>query len=152
MRWAEFEAATPEIAAVGKRLLYAPDHGEVGLLATVDAAGAPRLAPVCPIFRDPGIYLLVGKGTPKRRHLDAAGTYAMHALVGADDEEFQFSGNVRLVTQATERDAVIEAIPFSAYDATDPIYELLIERALNVTWSTPGEPIRRSWSARSRSG
>ena len=155
MRWEQFEALAPEISAAGKRLLYAPDapeQGEVGLLATVDAGGTPRIAPVCPIFCTPGIYLLVARKTPKCAHLASNGMYALHALIGASDEEFQISGTVRAVTSIEERAVVIEAIPFPAYDPNDPIFELLIDRALNVSWPTPGKSVRRAWPVRSRSG
>ena len=58
----------------------------------------------------------------------------MHALVGADDLEFQISGNARYVESDDEHKIVVSAIPFPSYDADDPIYELLIDRALVVTW------------------
>jgi len=97
------------------------------------------VAPVTPIFCPPGIYLSVGAHTPKLGHLEVNGRYALHGLVGADDLEFQISGPVRRVDDAAEREAVIAAIPFPHYNTADPIYELLIERALLVTWPVPGE-------------
>lgn len=54
VNWQNFEKAASEIARVGKDLLYRPDRGEVGILATVDA-GMPRVAPVSPIFSGAGI-------------------------------------------------------------------------------------------------
>ena len=75
------------------------------------------------------------------------GGYALHALDGADDEEFQISGRARRVEDAREHDAVVAAIPFPAYDAEDPIFELLIERSLAVTWPRPGTSVKRAWSA-----
>ncbi len=147
MTWSEVERAAPEIAAVGKRLLFRPDRGEVALLATVDRSGRPRIAPVCPIFAGPGVFLVVATKTPKARHLRHQGGFALHALVGADDEEFQISGRVRPVEQEAERRSVIEAIPFESFDPEDPIFELLIERALAVTWPAPGRSLERSWTA-----
>ena len=140
--WKEFEAAAPAIAGVGKRLLYHPERGEVGILASVDAHGRPRVAPVCPIFCNEGVYLSVGAHTPKARHLKENGAYALHALVGADDLEFQMSGSARLVEEASEHREVVAAIPFPSFDASDPMFELLIDRALVVTWperTTRGE-------------
>ena len=146
--WSEFERAAPELAAVGRELLYRPDCGEVGILATVDAAGSPRVAPVCPIFSDAGIYLSVRAHTPKCRHLKGDGRYALHALVGGDDLEFQISGRVRLVGDADERRRVIAAIPFPSFGVDDPIFELEIERALVVSWPEGGERgDKRAWSA-----
>ena len=91
-----------------------------------------------PIFCEEGIYLSVGSHTPKVRHLESNRRYALHAIVGADDLEFQIAGTARRVDSGAEHDAVVSAIPFPSYDASDPIYELLIQRALSVTWSEPG--------------
>lgn len=138
VRWRAFESAAPDLARVGKALLYRPDRGEVAILATVDHAGHPRVAPVSPIFSGDGIYLSVGAHTPKVRHLHENGRYALHALVGADDLEFQIAGVARLVTDSAEHERVVAAIPFPSYDAEDPIVELTIERALVVTWPEQG--------------
>jgi len=146
--WDEFERDAPAIAQVGRSLLYHPERGEVGILATVDATGRPRVAPVCPIFCAPGIYLSVGAHTPKLKHLDRNGRYALHALLGAEDLEFQISGTARRVDSRVEHDRVVAAIPFPSFDATDPIFELLIDRALAVTWperTTRGH--KQTWQA-----
>jgi len=150
VRWHDFEKAAPNISRIGKRLLYSPNTGEVAILATVDGTGRPFVAPVCPIFCEEGVYLLAGSHTPKVRHLERNGLYALHALVGGDDLEFQIAGTVRRVESGAEHDAVVSAIPFPSYDANDPIYELLIERALCVTWperSTRGN--KEAWSENS---
>ena len=139
LRWKSFAEAAPAIAEAGRRLLYRPDQGEVALLATVDGRGNPRIAPVCPIFTPEGIYLSVSARTPKREHLQSHGGYAMHAQVGADDEEFQIGGRARQVTDAGELERVREAIPFPSYGPDDPIFELLIGRALVVTWPADAE-------------
>ncbi len=137
MRWHEFAEAEPAIAEVGLSLLYRENQGEVAILATVDEGGRPRVAPVSPIFCEDGLYLSVGAHTPKVRHLKHNGLYALHALLGADDLEFQISGSVREVDNRAEHDRVVAAIPFSSFDASDPIFELLLERALTVTWTKP---------------
>lgn len=146
LRWPEFKNAAPEIAAVGTTLLYNPDAGEVAILATVDARNRPWLAPFCPIFTDRGLYLLAAAHTPKVRHLQSNPRYALHALLGADDLEFQTSGSVRCVDDDTERIEVIAAIPFPSFDQTDPIFELLIERALTVIWPEPGKRRELAWT------
>ncbi|MDH3642738.1 MAG: pyridoxamine 5'-phosphate oxidase family protein [Gammaproteobacteria bacterium] len=147
--WQAFAASAPAIAEVGRRHLYRPDQGEVGLLATVDRAGNPGLAPVCPIFTTEGVYLSVAAHTPKQRDLQAHGGFALHAQVGADDEEFQIRGRVRYVEDPDERQRVIDAITFPSYNASDPIFELLISHALAVTWPRADAPIRNRWRAES---
>ncbi len=130
-RW----SAVPEdIRAVGESLLKRENQGEVALLGTINGRGDPALSPVCPIFADDAIFVLISKDTPKHQHLLANPRYALHAQVGADDLEFQISGDCRFIEDTGERGAVIDAIPFPDFDPSDPIVELLIEHALTVTW------------------
>jgi len=143
VRWANFAAAEPSMAGVGERML---SGGNVGILATVTADGAPRVAPVAPIFFAEGIYLSVSSTTPKLQDLQARETYAMHALLDASDEEFQISGAARAVTGDQERAGVVAAIPFPSFEANDPIFELMIGQALWVRWSGPGKDSqKRVW-------
>ena len=151
--WRVFAERVPDLAEAGLRLF---DHGadgvSIGFLATVTAAGKPRLAPVCPIFFDQGIYLSVGSPTPKRADLTERGDYVLHTFLGANDEEFQIAGRARIVEDEAQHKGVVEAIPFGAYDQSDPIFELLIERALWVFWENVGQPgsrpIKRRWSVK----
>lgn len=148
--WQMFAQRAPTFAEAGTRLF---DHGgdgvSIGFLATVTATMKPRLAPVCPIFFGQGIYLSVGAPTPKRADLIERGDYVLHTFLGADDEEFQIAGRAKLVNDQSEHDGVVAAIPFGAYDANDPIFELLIERALWVHWENVGRPgsrpIKQRW-------
>ena len=146
-RWSQFEQAAPGIAGAGRALLYHPERGEVAILATVDAAGQPWVAPICPIFAGDGIYVLAGAATPKAAHLSANGRYALHAMVGADDTEFQIRGAARQVQDEEERRRIIDAITFDSFDSGDPIYEFLIDRALAVTWPEPGVAKKRVWKS-----
>ncbi len=148
VRWKDFAAASPELARIGASLLLHPDRGEVAILAMANADHRPCVAPVSPIACNSGLYLSVGSHTPKVHHLLGNGYYALHAMVGADDLEFQISGSVRNVVSQSERDEVVAAIPFPSFDRNDPIFELLIERALVVTWperTTKG--LKQSWRA-----
>ena len=142
MRWKDFDAAQPTLAAAGRRLLKGDGESAVGILATVDAQGHPHVSPVRPVFTDTGVYLSVATHTPKRRHLDASGRFALHARPRANDEEFQCSGSARRVDAPNEFQAVLDAIPFARFDAAHPIYELLIDHAVHVTWPEPGRAQR----------
>lgn len=146
VRWSEFAAGAPALAVLGRQLLQRPDQGIAAILATESSVG-PGVAPVCPIFALDGVYLLVGSATPKHRQLRRSGRYALHAPVGADDLEFQIRGRARLVQSAETRNVVLATIPFPSFNPTDPIYELLIERALSVSWPQPGIPEKQSWRA-----
>ena len=145
LRWSEFEHAAPEIAETGRQLLYDPNEGKVAILATLDGIGRPRVAPICPIFTDEGVYLLAGKATPKVAQLEDDPNYAMHALIGSDDLEFQIRGQVRRVEHEGERELVLAAVSFPSFDRDDPIFELLITNALAVVWPQPGQSEKRTW-------
>jgi len=150
--WSEFVRAAPDIAAAGWRLLRA-DGVAIGYLATVAPGGAPRIAPVCPIFAGGGVYLSVGGHTPKQVDLFRDGRFALHAPLGPEDEEFRMSGRAVEMTDQKQREAVHTAIKFAVYDPSDPVFRLDLERCLHVRWEDSGRPgtraIRRSWSASS---
>jgi len=145
LRWADFARQAEEIAALGVQLLHNPHQGEVAILATVDRYNRPAVAPFCPIFSGDGLYLLAGASTPKVRHLQHNPAYALHALVGSEDIEFQIAGNARLVENETEREAVLAAVPFPSFDPSDPVFELLVRHALAASWPTPGQQQKQVW-------
>lgn len=149
MEWADFALAAPDLAAAGRRLLAPKGEAPIGFFAT--ASREVHLAPVCPIFSDRGVYLSVAASSPKRRDLDADGRYALHAFLGASDEEFRITGTGALVDDPNERERVHAAIEFGSFDRDDPIYRLDVERALWGYWEHAGQPdtrpIRRRWRA-----
>jgi hypothetical protein len=149
MSWAEFERAAPELGVAGRRLLIGTDGVAIGFLATVSAKSAPHLAPVCPIFCGLHLYVSAGTHTVKVRDLRATRAYALHAFLGANDEEFQVAGRASEVLGAEERAAVHDAIRFAAFERADPIFRLSVERALWVHWERPGQPgtraVRTRW-------
>lgn len=149
LRWADFAQQAADIAALGTQLLHNPHQGEVAILATVDQNNRPAVAPFCPIFSGDGLYLLASASTPKARHLQRNPAYALHALVGSEDIEFQLSGSARRVEAEAERDAVLADVPFPSFEPTDPIYELLISHALAAHWPTPGQQQKQVWSSNS---
>lgn len=150
--WAELEADAPEFGTAGRRLLVGDDGVAIGFLATTAANGVPHLSPVCPIFCGPHVYVSAGARTPKVADLRATGGYALHAFLGANDEEFQLAGRAREVAEPSERAAVHAAIRFAAFQRDDPIFCLDTDRALWVYWERVGQPdtrpVRRRWRAR----
>jgi hypothetical protein len=148
--FAAFEAEAPDFAATARRLLVGADGVAIGFLATVSARGRPHLSPVCPIFCGEDLYLSTGAHTPKAGDLRATGAFVLHAFLGKNDEELQLAGRASEVLDAGERARVHAAIPFAAFDRSDPIFRLGIERALWVFWERVGQPdtraVRRRWS------
>src|SRR5436309_14132986 len=90
--WAEFAVAAPELAERGGKLFA---HG-VAFIATTGANGVPQLAPVTPLIADGRLLVFVALRTPKERNLRRDGRYAMHAVLGRDDEAFRISGRAEL--------------------------------------------------------
>src|SRR5437773_12292681 len=77
--WKEFAAAEPDLADVGRSLLY---QFKVGLafLATVRQDGAPRLHPVCPVLSNGRLFVLMLPTSSKRYDLLWDGKYALQAF------------------------------------------------------------------------
>jgi hypothetical protein len=147
--WSEFEASAPDFGAAARRLFIGADGVAIGFLASVSARGVPHLSPVCPIFAGEHLYLSAGAHTPKAADLRGSGAYVLHAFLAANDEELQVAGRALEVRDPAERSAVHAAIPFAAFETTDPIFRLSVERALWVYWERAGQPdtkaVRRRW-------
>jgi hypothetical protein len=149
--WVDLEREAPELAAAGRHLLTGSDGVSIGFLASASIDGRPHLAPVCPIFCGDHLYVSAGARTPKVGDLRSNGAFVLHAFLGENDEEFQLAGTCTEVTDPEERSKVHQAIPFPAFKTDDPIFCLVIERALQVYWERVGQPdtrpIRRRWRA-----
>ena len=95
-----FEAAAPELAAAGQRLLYQFGPG-LGFLATVRPDGGPRLHPICPVVADGELWAFILRQSPKCRDLERDGRYALHSFPPVEkDDEFAVTGRVRRVDDA----------------------------------------------------
>ncbi len=147
MNWGDFEREVPDFARAGVWLMTQPDGVAIAFLATIHRR--LHVAPVCPIFCGAGVYLSVGRSTPKRGDLDHDGRYVLHAFLGANDEEFRVAGRARRIEGSSERGRVLSAIRFAAFDRSDPIYLLDIESAMWGYWENAGHPearpIRKHW-------
>lgn len=156
--WSQFGQLVPELERAGRELLY--QHG-VGLafLATVDAAGGPRVHPVCPLLGQDGLYLFVIP-SPKLGDLVRDGRYALHSFPCEDDESGLFlAGQARRVDHLQVRAALSEqfmaeraqfAVPAPADDHV--LFELGVQRCL-LTTSTghdDAEPRKQVWRGPAR--
>jgi hypothetical protein len=145
--WGEFEAANPEMAAAGRRLLYQLGVG-LGYLATVRSDGGPRIHPFCPIIHDGSIYGLIGP-SPKRRDLLRDGRYAVHSFPSPDrDDEFTFTGRAHLCTSPELAGRVGEAMTSTGVTSSgdEALFEFSIDRALLAQYKARGEP--ENWPPR----
>ena len=141
--WEVFDAAEPEIARAGRRLLEdAPGVPGVAFLATVGSDAHPRMHPFVPAVVDGRLWAFVIR-SPKQLDLDRDGRYAIHSMLGFDDESFFVGGRALRVDDESRRRTVAERMPFSDVDDNHLLYEFRIDRALWTVWTTPTTPVHR---------
>jgi hypothetical protein len=126
--WSEFEDDAPELAAEGRRLLYARGNGEA-LLVTVRGDDLPRVHPVNVGVVDGGLYVFL-LPSAKRTDLERDGRYALHTHQDpAAPDEFSVRGRAAVVDEADIRARVSDAWPFEV-DDTYLLVELAVEQAI----------------------
>lgn len=146
--WAAFEAAAPDLAAEGRRLLRR-GSGDAGFLATVRGAAAPRIHPVSVGIVGGGLYVFV-LPSAKRTDLETDGRFALHAHQdAAAPGEFSVRGYAVLVEDEATRAGVAAVWPFDV-DATYALFELRLEAAVVGRRPTADDwpPRYETWSAR----
>jgi Pyridoxamine 5'-phosphate oxidase len=142
--WKEFAAAQPDLADIGRSLLF---QFKVGLafLATVRTDGAPRLHPVCPVLANDRLFVLVTPTSPKRQDLLQDGRYALQTFPqpkpGSD--EFYISGKAVLIDDQAERADILRDAKHMA-DASETAFELEIDRVMHTRWEHVLTPQMRS--------
>jgi hypothetical protein len=146
--WSEFEAASPEIAAAGRRLLAA---NEVAFLATVTRHGRPRVHPFCPAIAEGRLWAFIIDQSPKRGDLDVNGWFAIHAWPGRNDEQFYVTGAAHRTVDPALRAVALAAMPYADADEHHLLYEFLPDGAMWTTWEKfqqPGmRPVHHVWRA-----
>jgi len=130
-RWGDLERDEPELAAAGRSLLHTYGLG-LGFLATVRKDGGPRVHPVCPVLAAGGLWVFIGKGSPKCQDLHCDGRYALHSFPLADvDDEFYVAGVSRLeLDEQTQRVVHDVHRATGALTTDDDLFELHPDRAL----------------------
>lgn len=148
--WREFEAAVPSLAAAGRRLLEdAPGVPGVAFLATTAADALPRIHPVVPAIVDAHLWVFLIE-SPKQRDVDRTGRYAIHSVLGQDDESFTCAGDAVRVASSIDRDRVAASMPYDDIDERHLLYELRLRRALWTTWASPTSPAHARWTLPTR--
>ena len=127
--WAEFAAGAPEIAAEGRRLIYARGDGEA-LLATVRGSEPPRIHPINVAIIGERLYAFVIAASPKRRDLEEDGRFAIHTHQDPTvPSEVMVRGRARLIGEGPDRSRIAEAWAFEV-DERYTLFEFSIESAL----------------------
>jgi hypothetical protein len=149
--WAELEAAAPDIAAEGRRLLFRTGHGEA-MLATVRGADTPpRMNPISMGIVGGRVYAFI-LGSPKLVDLEQDGRYALHSHHDpAAPSEFTLRGRARAVEDEAVRSAVAAGWSFEVDDSYR-LFELSIESALLGVRPTADDwpPKYTAWKAPAR--
>src|SRR6266851_10126205 len=142
--WKEFATAEPDLADVGRSLLF---QFRVGLafLATVRNDGAPRLHPVCPVLSNDRLFVLITPTSPKRHDLLRDGRYALQSFPqpkpGSD--EFFVAGKAVLVDDQAARADILRDAKHMA-DASETAFQLWIDRVMHTRWEHVLTPQMRS--------
>lgn len=144
VRWAEFAALEPELAAFGAgRLTAAPAY-----LATVRRSGAPRVHPVTPILSAAGLYLFMEPTSPKGIDLRERGSFALHNGVpdnAGSGGEFYLAGHGVAVDDPDARTRVADSASYSPADRYI-LFELRLSEARCVGYGDVALPSTRKWS------
>jgi len=137
--WREFETERPEMAAIGRSLLYEVGSIGLGFLATVREDGGPRVHPICPFVANGGLYAFIIPG-PKRDDLRRDGRYALNSETcppPRQDDAFNVTGMAVLVEDAQLRRSLTQvflderdlAEPWADFDDQE-LFELTLDRCL----------------------
>jgi hypothetical protein len=147
LRWSEFAARDPEMAASGRSLIY--QYGGVGLafLGTVRPDGGPRIHAMCPVLSGDGLYGFLIP-SPKRTDLHRDPRYAMHCYPADDNEDaFYITGEAHPVADDNVRDAAGAVfLAERSWPTPSPgfgdkeLFEFLVERALLTRTTGHGDP------------
>lgn len=144
--WTEFEAAAPEIAAAGRKLLYRTGTGEA-LLATVRGAAAPpRIHPIYVAVLEGRLVAFILR-SPKARDLAEDSRYALHAHQDPDaPHEWLVRGRARAIDDEATR-ARFAAAWYFEVDDDYLLFEFLVEHAILGERASPDDwpPRYSSW-------
>jgi hypothetical protein len=143
--WAQLREHQPDLAAFGERRL----RSRVAYLATVDAAGAPRVHPVTPFLTSERLLVFMEPSSPKGHDLRRGSRYALHCSVEDDQGgggEFRVRGSAREVTDAESRAQAADDAPYDP-SPSYVLFELLVDDAFSTTYEADGTPVRQRWSS-----
>jgi hypothetical protein len=139
--WSEFAEASPELAERGQRLLGMG----VAYIATTSHDGSARVHPFTPLIGGGRLLAFIAKQTVKYANLLRDPRYAIHAMLGEDDEEFLIIGHAVVSDDwATGMQAAVEARKIKMTSKNHVPFEFMIERVHWAIWEGLGTPdIRR---------
>lgn len=144
--WAQFEAAAPEIADAGRRLIYRRPIGEAFLATVRGEATPPRLHAIYVAILDGRLVAFI-LPSPKATDLIEDGRFALHAHQDPSaPHEFMVRGRARRVLDELTVQAMKDAWYFRP-DEGHELFEFDIEHAVLGERPSPDAwpPRYRSW-------
>src|SRR3990170_5388412 len=129
--WGEFADAAPGLAERGARRLGVG----VAYIATTAKDGSPRVHPFTPLIGGGRLLAFIAKHTVKYHNLHRDPRYAIHAMIGKDDEEFMIIGRAVVSDDwATSMQAAVEARKINMTSRDHVPFEFLIDRVHWAVW------------------
>jgi hypothetical protein len=144
VRWADFEAAAPELAAIGRQRIEGPGFALAG---TIRRDGTPRISPVEPRFVEGELAINVLADSLKARDLARDPRVLLHSpvLSAADPaDEFKLRGRA-IETRDPELCAAVADLTWHEPPASR-FFVVDVESAAFVAWSK-GERTVTRWRA-----
>jgi hypothetical protein len=148
LSWGDFAAARPDLAGVGRRMLYEAGRIGLGFLATVRTDGGPRVHPVCPLLTDHGLFAFIVPG-PKRDDLHRDGRYALHSETFPPphhDDAYYVTGTAVAIPDSVLREVLAQQFmaerdlvsPWDGFEGWE-LFEFRMDRCLLTLTVPDGE-------------
>jgi hypothetical protein len=135
--WGEFADAAPSLAERAARLLSVG----VAYIATTAKDGSPRVHPFTPLIGGGRLLSFIAIHTVKYGSLLRDPRYAIHAMLGKDDEEFMIIGRAVVSDDwATSMLAAVEARKINMTSKDHVPFEFMIDRVHWAVWEGLGTP------------
>lgn len=153
MRWDGFEAAAPELAAIGRRRL---EERHLCLVGTIRTDGSPRITPVEPYFVDGELMMGMMSGSRKAADLLRDPRISVHSPVtdwGGVEGDVKLYGTAEPVEDRARRLALFAAIdaahgwePDPSEPDDDPDYHMFAVDITSAGYTRFGPDGWDSWS------
>jgi hypothetical protein len=150
MHWADFEAAQPRLAEVGREKLARPG---VVLVGTIRRDGSPRISPVEPMLWQGDLWLSMLWGSLKARDLGRDPRVLVHSIVtspAGDSGEYKVRGRAAAerdpATQAAFADVVSEELGWNPEVGRFHLFWVDLEDVTFIRWeSASGDQFVTGW-------
>jgi general stress protein 26 len=135
MRWSEFEASAPPLAAAGRERLEQPG---VVLVATIRNDGTPRISPVEPFFWEGDVWLSMMWRSAKAADLARDPRVLVHSIItnrDGEEGEYKLRGTVETVSDRNTRARYATAVGQALdWQPEEPFFHLFRVEIEDVTF------------------